>query len=238
MLRLDVTVTDTSGKPLIGLKPQDFTLRDNGQPTTIVSFQAFDGIARPDPPVEVILVIDEWNMPEVPQHGAETLLAAEHEAENFLRQNHGNLHQPVLIYRLTRDGLSASPQPSTDGNELADEIANRRETRVIWKTPAVAGSMGDLARAGLVDTNSLHSLIALGSIAIEARHKPGRKLMFWLGNGWQIENNGGTGAFDFLTELSTRLREARINLWSANEWPSSDPHGNPVPSPLLCTRSI
>lgn len=162
VVRLDVTVTDTSGEPVAGLKAQNFALRDNGQPTRIVSFQAFDDVtARPDRPVEVILVIDELNMSDAPQHGPETLSAAEDEAENFLRQNHGHLRHPVSIYRLTRDGLSASPQPSTDGNALADEIAQRRETHVIWKTPTVAQSLGDLARAGLVSTKSLHSLIAL-----------------------------------------------------------------------------
>ena len=62
-IRLDVVVTDKSGNPVAGLKQQDFTLLDNGQPGKIVSFQAFDGVtARPDPAVEVIVVIDELDM--------------------------------------------------------------------------------------------------------------------------------------------------------------------------------
>jgi hypothetical protein len=59
LVRLDVVVTDKSGKPIAGLEPRDFTLLDDGLPERILSFQAYDGITtRPDPPVEVILVID------------------------------------------------------------------------------------------------------------------------------------------------------------------------------------
>jgi hypothetical protein len=65
---------------------------------------------------------------------------------------------------------------------------------------------------------------SLASIAIEERRKPGRKLLFWLGPGWPVEVLGGDIAFDSITELSTRLREARISLWSATEWPYPDTH--------------
>jgi hypothetical protein len=54
--------------------------------------------------------------------------------------------------------------------------------------------------------------------------------MFWLGPGWQFDSNRGTGVFDFLTELSTRLRDARINLWGANEQPFYDARRNPIPT--------
>jgi hypothetical protein len=65
MIRLDVAVTDKDGHPVTGLKQQDFKLWDNGQPGKIVSWQAFDGVTtEPDPPVEVILVLDELNLPD------------------------------------------------------------------------------------------------------------------------------------------------------------------------------
>jgi VWFA-related protein len=232
LIRLDVAVTDKSGNAVTGLKQQDFALRDNGQPGKIISFQAFDGAARSvkalgdvegDPPVEVILVIDELNMPAL------QLSAAEREAGNFLRRNQGDLPQPVSIYRVTTNGLSASAQPSTDGNALAEEIADRREPRVIWKTSMVSESLGPVAKGNAVSWRITHSLVALGSIAIEARRRPGRKLMFWLGPGWVIDGRRGTGLFDFFTELSTRLREARIVLWSATKWPLYDSNGKPLP---------
>jgi len=220
MIRLDVVVTDKSGNPVTGLRQQDFSLRDNGQPAKFVTFQAFDGVTvKPDPPVEVILVMDELNLPPA------QLTAAEHEAENFLRQNQGHLAQPVSIYRITENGLWASAETSFDGNALADEIAQERDPHVIWKTSMVSGSVG----TGVVSPNPLHSLIALGSIAIEERHRPGRKLMFWMGPGWQFNTVTADGLFDFVTEFSTRLRDARIDLWSATEWPYYDSSGHVLP---------
>ena len=44
MIKLDVMVTDKSGKSVAGLEPKDFILTDNGVPEKILSFQAFDGI--------------------------------------------------------------------------------------------------------------------------------------------------------------------------------------------------
>ncbi len=233
MIRLDVVVQDASGNPVDGLTQQDFTILDSthldsAQRAKISSFQAFSAAAPPAPPVEVILMVDELNMAE------SQLAPEEHEAESFLRQNDGDLRQPVSVYWIDKDGLSTSGPPSYDGNLLADEISRRREPKLIWKTPAVSENLGKLAKAGLVRKEPLHSLIALGSIAIEQRRRPGRKLMFWLGHGWQFETpgaGGATGAFDFLTELSTRLREARISLWGANEWPLVDSHGNATPVP-------
>lgn len=220
MIRLDVVVTDKLGNPVTGLRQQDFTLRDNGQPAEFVTFQAFDGVTvKPDPPVEVILVIDELNLPPA------QLAAAEEEAENFLRQNQGHLAQPVSIYRVTEAGLSASAETSLDGNALANEIAQERELRRIWATSMVSESPG----TGVVSPKALHSLIALGSIAIEERRRPGRKLMFWMGPGWLFNPATADAAIDYVTELSTRLREARISLWSATEWPYFDSSGQPLP---------
>src|SRR5271157_4295723 len=62
LIQLDVVVTDKSGKPVTGLGAEDFTLLDNGQPEKILTFHAWDGVtAKPDPPVEIILVIDKVN---------------------------------------------------------------------------------------------------------------------------------------------------------------------------------
>jgi VWFA-related protein len=223
MIRLDVVVMDKTGNPVTGLRQQDFTLQDNGQPGKIVSWQAFDGVTtEPDPPVEVVLVIDELNLPPA-------LVPAENDAaQKFLQQNHGHLAHPVSIYRLTKEGLSASAQPSLDGNLLAEEVAQHNEPRTIWRTPMISGIIVRLAKDGALHLK-LQSLIALGSIAIEERRRPGRKLLFWLGPGWHFDNAAGYGVFDFLTELLTRLREARIELWKATEWPYFNANGQPAP---------
>jgi VWFA-related protein len=117
MIKLDVMVTDKSGKSVAGLEPRDFTLLDNGLPEKILSFQSFDGITtRPDPPVEVILVIDTLNLPP------DKSFLAKSGVERFLRQNNGHLAQPISIYLLSNTGLSSMPQPVTDGSALADAI--------------------------------------------------------------------------------------------------------------------
>src|SRR5271156_4101926 len=61
-ITLDVLVTNKSGKPVPGLQQQDFTLLDNKQPQKILSFEAVQGgAATADPPVEVVLLVDEVN---------------------------------------------------------------------------------------------------------------------------------------------------------------------------------
>jgi hypothetical protein len=67
--------------PVSGLKLKDFHLLDNGQPQKIVSFRGFDEFGtKPNPPVEVILVIDTLEMPP-------TLVSRERiSVEAFLRE--------------------------------------------------------------------------------------------------------------------------------------------------------
>lgn len=204
LIQLDVVVTDKSGKPVTGLGAEDFTLLDNGQPEKIVSFQAFDGItAKPDPPVEVILIIDTVNL------SSEQVIHAEREAGRFLRRNGGHLTQPVSIYRLSYDGLSVTPQPSTDGNALAAEIVRKGGLRVILGGQSV---YFDSARFPHDYYRNWLSLNALGAMTLEERKRPGRKLMFWIGEGWPWIR-GGQDSFDWITEFYTRLREARITLF-------------------------
>ena len=45
-LTLDVVVTDKSGHPVPGLQQQDFTLLDDKQPQTILSFRAVDATSK------------------------------------------------------------------------------------------------------------------------------------------------------------------------------------------------
>ena len=224
LMKLDIVVTDQQGKSIGGLDQKDFTLLDNGQPRDIVSFRAFDGAAsRPDPPVEVILVIDEVDLPAV------LLSSVQQAAQKFLLQNSGHLAQPTMVYRISNDGLFASAQPSKDGNILAREVAERNEPRTIWnsmylgRTLQKAVNENDSSYFLYASWTGLpHPLIALGSIAIEERRTPERKLLFWFGNGWPIKQvNRWQHLFDTVTELSTRLREARIGVWVDDYWRST-----------------
>lgn len=216
MIRLDVIVRDKSGNPVSGLEQENFILRDNGEPKKIVTFQEFDGVTRkPDPPVEIVLVIDELNLAPM------QISAAEREIENFLRQNRGLLTLPVSIYRVSDDGLSASQGPTTEGNLLADEVAHRSEPRVVFRTPIRRVEPYELPPESRFDPGRPHGepWDPLGAIVIEERRRPGRKVMFWLGLGWQGSHLNDRDLFEELTEFSTRLREARITLWCVTRWP-------------------
>jgi VWFA-related protein len=233
LICVDIAVTDKSGKRVTGLSEKDFTLLDNNEQQKIVTFQAFNGGNQPASSLEIVLVIDELNMLANVRSGKVETSAADREAEGFLRSHRGVLQHPTSIYRLTQHGLFATPHASMDGNELANEIEQGGRERRIWSPSEIARDIGKIAK----DNDVLHSLVALGSIAIEERRRPGRKLMFWIGKGWQIESRYSAGSdsskavglSDFSNELLTRMREARINLWGSSEWPMYDASGNTMP---------
>jgi VWFA-related protein len=229
-ITLDVVVTNRSGKPVIGLEHQDFTLLDNGEPEKIHSFQAFNSTtAKPVTPVEVILVINLSTM------SGEQTDAAKHEAEKFLRANDGHLAQPVSIFLISSDGLSSTREPSMNGNALADEIARGNELPESRQVPVFHAGQAESTSEGiataiegstkrtLTDAANRNSMEYFGSVVLEERRKPGRKLLFWLGAGWRLATGPCNHCFDSITEFSTRLREARITLW--NVWPNLDQAG-------------
>src|ERR1700739_1581645 len=102
------------------------------------------------------------------------------QVEKFLRQNAGQLPQPVSIYRVSDAGLSLASQPSTDGNALAEEIHKNR-----LRQPSLNEDDNILDDVILRDNQPFHSrplhvqtaLRALGSIVLEERRKPGRKFL-------------------------------------------------------------
>lgn len=211
-IKLDVVVTNKAGKPVSGLERKDFTLLDNDQPAKIVSFSAFDGTtSKPDPSVEVVLVIDTVN------HKFRNVPDVQPDVEKFLQQKGGHLAQPVSIYRVSEAGLSVTPQPSTDGNALAAEISQKGGLR------EVSLEKGDLQLQNSSFQNQVinpqTALRALGSVVLMERRKPGRKLLVWVGYGGTV----GEKSFEWITEFSTRIREARITLSSVTLWRNPDP---------------
>jgi hypothetical protein len=85
-IKIDVVVTDGSGRPVAGLEQKDFTLLDNKKPRPILSFRAVDGMegaGKSDPPVEVVLLIDVTNT------SLRVVGNERYQIENFLRRNGG-----------------------------------------------------------------------------------------------------------------------------------------------------
>ena len=219
-IRLDVMVSDASGKPVIGLEPWEFRLFDNGQPRKLISFQRFDGArVKTGPRVEVILVMDMLNLT------FQQVAYVRTQVDAFLRQNGGQLKQPTSVMLLTDVGLRVQPRPSTDGNAIAGVVDGIKE-HVSSINPAMGGE-------GWVERFQ-RSARAMDNIAQNEIKKPGRKLVIWIGPGWPMLNRPSDGYterqqrrnFDAIVELSTALREARITVYSVSQMGASG--ANPI----------
>ena len=217
-ITLDVVVTNKSGRPVIGLERQDFTVLDNGERGKIHSFQAFNSTtAKPATPVEVILVINLSTM------SGQQADAAKYEVEKFLRANYRTPRTArINLSYFRRRGFIHARAPLRTGTLWLTKSHGERSSRGVGATQCFMQVKTD-PRAGvmvtsfgrtkitLLDAANLNSMQYLGSIVLELRRKPGRKLLFWLGTGWRGSCNQ---CFDWITEFSTRLREARITLWN------------------------
>jgi VWFA-related protein len=209
-VHLDVTVTDAADKAITGLQPWDFTLLDNDQPRKILSFRAYDGVAvKPDPPVQTILLIDTANLP------FQQVAFVRSELRRFLLRNGGHLPLPVSLFMLSDRSLRVQPRPSLDGKALAGML-NRIKGSVRTIDTSASGE-GSLQRFQL-------SVRQITAIAENEARVPGRKLLIWVGPGWPILDSANFRMadkdqrryFDSIVELSTRLREARLVVYSVS----------------------
>ncbi len=218
-ISIDVVVEGKDGKPVPELEPTDLTLLDNGQPRKILGFRRTDGTTgnKVDLPEEVIIVLDSVNMP----YQAVTLLRLQ--LEKFLRANGGHLAQPTSVFVFASEGLRVQPAPSKDGNALADAINTSVGT--VRSRGSAAGVYG-------LAEQFQSSVQTLNSIAENEKHKPGRKMVIWLGNGWPLLNERQFEAvktnelerqyFDDILRLSKGLREARMSLYLVYTLNSAD----------------
>lgn len=207
-IQLDVVVTDKQGSPVAGLNRGDFTLLDDNRPAAIQSFQAFGGsAAQPGPPVEIFIVVDTVNL------GFQEVSYSRFGIDQFLRSNGGRLANPVSIYWYTDTDLEGVGRPSTDGNALAAELdATEGHLRTINRD---AGAWGAIERFEM-------STQMVDRIVKTAAQHPGRKLLVWIGPGWPMLDSPNMemswkeqqSLFSNIVELSTELREARMQIYS------------------------
>jgi VWFA-related protein len=211
LFSIDLVVADSAGDSDSDLAPWDFTLLDNGQSAKIRTLHKSLEASEPAP--VLIFVLDSINLP--PQQLQQT----ESAIVQFLRRNSGRQEAACFLYRLARDGLFSSSKLTRDGNLLAKELERHKSPRIVWRSGR--NDEPNLLRSleGSSQPNPL-SLRALGSIAIDQREIAGRKVVVWISPGWPV-NRGDIG-FDEATELSTRLREARIVLDNVSVWPNLD----------------
>jgi VWFA-related protein len=209
-IKLDVIVTDRSGKVVPGLQQADFTLLDNKQPQPILSFQPESKSAStPNAIAEVILIIDEVNV------GFERIAYERDEIKRFLKRNDGKLAQPVSMVFFSDTKTEIQNNPSLNGNNLLaafDQNVNTLHT--IRRSSGVYGA-----------EDRLHlSLSMLHALAAREAAKPGRKLVIWISPGWPmlsgpritLTNKDSQMIFSSIVAASTELRQARITLYSVD----------------------
>ena len=204
-ITLDVVVNNGSGKPVGGLKQQDFTIMDNKREQKIASFRALEGHTA-EAPVEVILLLDTMNT------SFDDVAVERQGVEKFLRQNGGNLALPVSIVFLS-DVDAKLNQSSRDGNALAVDIEKlATPIRTVSNSQGMSGWMERFQR----------SVRTLTHLSTYEATKPGRKILIWIGPGWPLLSGSGFRAdattqarfFATIVQLSTQLREARLTLYS------------------------
>jgi len=214
-MTLDVVVADKSGRPVPGLRAQDFTLLENKQPREVLSFAP----ASPgQPPVEAILLLDELNA------SAEHMAVGREEIDKFLRTSGDELPCPVSVAFLTDSGITVANDPSTHGKAIADILSRKGAVlRAMTKSSAVWGA-GDRTRA---------SLAGLQELASATASSPGRKLVIWISPGWpllsgpdiELTSQNRQQAFNAIVGASDKLRWSRITLYAIDPLGTSDATG-------------
>jgi VWFA-related protein len=206
-LTLDVVVAGKSGEPVSGLQPGDFKLFDNKQPQELVSVAAAGGVnAKADPPVEVILLIDDINASQVTIHDELNWL------HKYLdKASGGQLALPISFAVLTDQGVVSQDRPSRDAKALGRYLDNSRiGLRALRNGSGMWGAM----------EREESSLKALDFLADKASKRPGRKLLIWISPGWHGISDAGRipsrkdqqDTFDMIVDTSVRLRRARLTL--------------------------
>jgi len=216
-ITLDVAVNDKSGKPVLGLQQQDFTLLDNKQPQKIVSFHAVEGV-KAEPPVEVIVLVDEVNA------SFRSVAVERQQIQSFLKRDGGELPRPVSIAFLADKGAIMSDTASQDGNSLsADLDQNKNALRTSVRSQGFYGASDRLQL----------SLRTVGELAEHEATRPGRKLVIWISPGWallsgpnvELSSKNQQQIFRSIVALSGQLRQARITLYNIDPLGLADAGG-------------
>ncbi len=214
-LDLDVVVSARDGKPIAGLKQQDFTVALDKAPQPIMEFRAVEATAKESAPLETILLVDTVNT-------RFTNVAFERqEVDRFLKSNNGKLAQPITLVILSDTGTKITPQPSRDGNQLASFLD---KAGIGLREFGHAAGFYDWTEQFQISSSALERLAAYEET------RPGRKLLIWISPGWpllsgpevQLDRKDQEDLFTTLVALSASLRKARITLSSVDPLGTAD----------------
>jgi VWFA-related protein len=226
---LNVQVTDGTGKAAMGLRSEDFTLLDNGQPQKITAYHAMNGR---DGKTHILLVLDAINT----SPAAFTKLR--NGVARFLSEAGNNLAHPISIAVVTFNGIVQSPF-STDGIELNRQLEALTRKLHSHECDSANYRSDFSSSAAAVGFSALHgvnsegedaeclaqefykSLHELGQLAAGEQKTAGRALVIWAGAGWPLlagpmflPDTATMRAqyFEYFSEMSRTLRESQVTL--------------------------
>lgn len=157
LVEIDTVVVDGKGQPVRGLQKSDFSLKDNGKPVTITTFQEVTAPPTPDPDAArmITLLLDDTGVAPI---GTQTVQII---AKAFMDSAHAE--DEVSVVRLhARDD-----EPFGDRLTAASRIVGYRAGSypfVGWSTSGdVLKRVGDIARAVASGTSRRKVLVCIGS---------------------------------------------------------------------------
>ena len=221
-LVLDVVVHDRSKKPIAGLQAENFTVLDNKHPQKVLSFLAVGGnvagSAHPEPPAEIILLVDEVNT------RFDRVAYEREEIKKFALQSGGKLSHPVSMIFFSDSGTQVQNGSTQDGKLLLASF-DQHETKLRTMRRS-EGFYGGVDRFQL-------SLRTLQTLAAAETRRPGRKLLIWISPGWwylsgpevDLSRREEEGLFHSIVATSTELRRARVTLYSIDPLGIADAGG-------------
>lgn len=223
-ISLVVQVTDTSGSPVTGLKPEDFLVLDNQKQQKAARFREVDA-KRFTADIHVVVVLDAIN------DGGSEIRHLKKDLNKYLSERQGPLELPISLAYVSEGGV-VQTQAFTDRGVIATQFAQfaRRQ-----RSPGCQrGEKWQGARfqsyPDCVNTHFAESLNALRKIVGDRQNTRKRTIVIWPGRGWPIGEDFGTSVVhqrgnysDVLVDLMTDLREAQVTLdaisWDGFETP-------------------
>lgn len=201
-IHLHVVVTDASGKPVTGLKPEDFTVLDHDESQKIAAFEDENKSTIGNDAVHGLIVLDAIN------GGKGGVERVRKELVKMLGQGQGPLAYPLEM-AVVSDAGNRESKPTTDRGALIKDLTEL--TRNVHSTDCDLAAPGNDLRDSRIGAEFLglmnsaqarwdclnshldESLNALKSLAEEQQHVNGRAILIWTGSGWPLPPNFDTG---------------------------------------------
>jgi VWFA-related protein len=245
---LDVSVVDTSGRPVAGLKAGDFQITEEGVPQPISFFQGQDQHALPPMTQELngtdlversgqapltILLMDEISTEP------EDLAFARKQVAGYLAKQPAHLASPTMLLALTGKNLKRLADYTTDRDVLITAIRadNDPPSWYVLRNRQVGFKSTNLETAG--ERLGIY-LATLNELAAATEPYRTRKNIIWVGPGLPaldqtVALNGDQqrAVRNSVHSVVTNLMRARVTLYTV------DPQGL-IESPtqvLICTKT-